>query len=342
MLNCVYRLVAPRVFEPVQVDVPASASCVYVRPTHLSICNADMRYYRGARSAQVLAEKLPMALIHEAIGVVVSDPTGTFKVGSTVVLLPNAPCETDEVIAENYLRSSKFCGSGFDGFMQELVVLPPQRVVALPDNVSMEVAAFTELVSVAAHAVARFDAIAHSRRARVGVWGDGNLGFIVSLLLKTWFPDTHVCVFGRNSYKMNDFTFVDETHLSYSVSPSAGALDHAFECCGGEGSVTAIDQIIDMVKPEATISLLGVSENPVSINTRMVLEKGLRLFGSSRSGRSDFIKAASLYDQHPEVPRYLESLVDNVFDVRAIADMSSAFEADLRKNAGKTIMKWNV
>lgn len=342
MLNCVYRLVAPRVFEPVEVDVPASSSCVYVRPTHLSICNADVRYYRGARSAQVLAEKLPMALIHEAIGCVVSDPTETFEVGSKVVMLPNAPCETDEVIAENYLRSSKFCGSGFDGFMQELVALPPQRVVALPDSISMEVAAFTELVSVAAHAVTRFDSIAHSRRARVGVWGDGNLGFIVSLLLKAWFPDMHVCVFGRNSYKMNDFTFVDETHFSYSVTPSTGSLDHAFECCGGEGSVAAIDQIIDMVKPEATVSLLGVSENPVSINTRMVLEKGLRLFGSSRSGRSDFIKVVSLYDQHPEIPGYLESLVDSVFDVRTIADMSSAFEADLRKSAGKTIMKWNV
>ena len=342
MHNCVYRLVAPRVFEPVQVDVSASSSCVYVRPTHLSICNADVRYYRGARSAQVLAEKLPMALIHEAIGRVVSDPTETFEVGSKVVMLPNAPCETDEVIAENYLRSSKFCGSGFDGFMQELVALPPQRVVALPDSISMEVAAFTELVSVAVHAVTRFDSIAHSRRARVGVWGDGNLGFIVSLLLKTWFPDMHVCVFGRNSYKMNDFTFVDETHLSYSVTPGTGSLDHAFECCGCEGSVAAIDQIIDMVKPEATVSLLGVSENPVSINTRMVLEKGLRLFGSSRSGRSDFIKVVSLYDQHPEIPGYLESLVDSVFDVRTIADMSSAFEADLRKSAGKTIMKWNV
>lgn len=342
MLNCVYRLVAPRVFEPVQVDVPASASCVYVRPTHLSICNADVRYYRGARSAQVLAEKLPMALIHEAIGVVVFDPTGTFKVGSKVILLSNAPCETDEVIAENYLRSSKFCGSGFDGFMQELVVLPPQRVVALPDNVSMEVAAFTELVSVAAHAVVRFDAIAHFRRARVGVWGDGNLGFIVSLLLKTWFPDMHVCVFGRNSYKLNDFTFVDEIYLSYNASLGMGELDHAFECCGGEGSAAAIDQIIDMVRPEATVSLLGVSENPVPVNTRMVLEKGLRLFGSSRSGRGDFVKVASLYEQRPEVPKYLESLVDNVFDIRSIADISSAFEADLRKSAGKTIMKWNV
>lgn len=51
MLNCVYRLVAPRSFEPVQVQVPEQGLQVVVRPTHLSICNADMRYYLGTRGA---------------------------------------------------------------------------------------------------------------------------------------------------------------------------------------------------------------------------------------------------------------------------------------------------
>lgn len=78
MLNCIYRLIAPRVFEPVQVDVDVSEG-VLVRPTYLSICNADVRYYQGARSSEVLAKKLPMALIHEAVGTVVKDATGSFR-----------------------------------------------------------------------------------------------------------------------------------------------------------------------------------------------------------------------------------------------------------------------
>lgn len=57
------------------------------------------------------------------------------------------------------------------------------------------------------------------------------------------------------------------------------------------------------------MSLLGVSENNVPINTRMVLEKGLRLFGSSRSGREDFEKTVELYREHPEVLDYLAALV---------------------------------
>lgn len=340
MLNTVYRLVAPRTFEPVVVPQDTTGKVV-VRPTHLSICNADQRYYQGTRSKEVLDKKLPMALIHEGIGRVVSDDTGTFQPGDAVVMLPNAPVEEDTFIAENYLRSSRFCGSGFDGFMQEAMVLPPERVVGLPQDVNREVAAFTELVSVATHAISRFDAIAHGRRERIGVWGDGNMGFIVSLLLHLRYPDAGIVVFGRNESKLHDFTFADETHLVGDVSGVA-PVDHAFECAGGEGSATAIEQIIDRINPEGTVSLLGVSENNVPINTRMVLEKGLRLFGSSRSGREDFEATVQLYRDHPEVLDYLASLVCSVNEARQISDITAAFEADIRKPMGKTVIQWNL
>ena len=340
MLNRVYRLVAPRVIEPVEVEEDLTADSVVVRPTRLSICNADMRYYLGRRSAEAMAAKLPMALIHEGIGRVVFDATGTLAPGTQVVMLPNAPAESDEVVAENYLRSSRFCGSGFDGFMQELCVLPASRVLALPEGINPDVAAFTELVSVAVHAVSRFDAIAHSRRESVGIWGDGNVGFIVALVLHAMFPDMKLNVIGRNPAKLADFTFA-ETYLAADVARMP-AIDHAFECCGGDGSVQAIDQAIDCIKPEGCISLMGVTENSVAINTRMVLEKGLRLFGSSRSGREDFERTLALYEEHPELPDYLESLVQAVVPVSDIKDMATAFETDLRKPMGKTVMVWSV
>lgn len=342
MLNCVYRLTAPGMIEPVEVEVPQlGEGNIVVRPTHLSICNADMRYYRGNRSAEALAKKLPMALIHEGIGEVVRDPSGLFSRGTKVVMLPNNPHELDACIAENYLKSSEFCGSGFDGFMQEYIILSSDRLVQLPSEIDKNVAAFTELVSVAVHAVSRFEAIAHERRACIGIWGDGNLGFIVSLILRMKYPDIRIEVFGRNEYKLSDFTFVDGTHLAYDYLEDAN-VDHAFECCGGDGSASAVDQIIDLIKPEGTVSLLGVSENPVPINTRMVLEKGLRLFGSSRSGRRDFLDTIELYNVHPEMLAYLSALVGSVVPIHSVADIAKAFEADARKSMGKTIMQWNI
>ncbi len=340
MLNCVYRLIAPKTFEPVQVDFDTSNK-VIVRPTYLSICHADQRYYQGTRSEEVMARKLPMALIHEGVGRVVSDDTGLFNKGERVVMLPNNPHETDEFIAENYLRSSEFCGSGFDGFMQESMVLDPQRLVSLPNGIEEQVAVITELVTVASHAISRFDTIAHGRRDRIGVWGDGNLGYLVALLLRMRYPSSKIVVFGLLDYKLDEFTFVDETWLTRDID-KVEPIDHAFECCGGEGSAPAIDQIIDIIRPEGTISLMGVSENPVPINTRMVLEKGLRMFGSSRSGRADFLQVIETYTQHPETLDYLSALVDQVHPVSSLSDVTEAFEADTHSPMGKTVMQWNM
>lgn len=341
MYNRVYRLVEAHTIEPVYEEVHLAGDVVAVRPTHLSICNADQRYYQGKRSAHVMARKLPMALIHEGIGRVAFDAAGEFAPGTRVVMLPNDPVEEDPCIAENYLRTSRFAGSGYDGFMQELCVLPRRRVMELPAGIDVNVAAFTELVSVAVHAQGRFDGIAHARKDDIGVWGDGNVGFIVGLVLHFAYPHARIHIIGRNSYKLADFTFAAGTYLSSSI-PDGLLVDHAFECCGGEGSTSAIDQIIDHIRPEGTVSLMGVSEYPVPINTRMVLEKGLRLFGSSRSGRADFERTLAMHKEHPQMASYLSALVGNVVHVSSVRDIASAFDADMRKPMGKTIMEWDM
>ena len=298
MLNTVYRLVAPRRFEVAFNDIDLNSDKVVVRPTHLSICHADQRYYQGTRPADVMAKKLPMALIHEAIGDVVYDATGEFKPGELVVMIPNTPVEKDDVIAENYLRSSKFRASGFDGFMQDNVALDRDRLVRLPQDIDRTVAAFTEIVSVSVHALRRFERFTHARKNVVGIWGDGNLGYITAVFFHYMHPDTKLVIFGTNEDKLSGFTFADET-------------------------------------------LLGVSEYAVPINTRMVLEKGLHLYGSSRSGRADFEKTVELYQEYPEILGYLSNIVGAQVEVNSIADMTRAFEMDINKMMGKTIMIWN-
>lgn len=340
MINTVYRLCAPRRFEIAFSDVDVTEG-VIVRPTHLSICNADQRYYQGTRDIKVLKEKLPMALIHEGIGQVVFDNSGQFTPGDRVVMVPNIPTETDDYIAENYLRSSKFCGSSADGFMQEYYQLAPERLVKLPEGIDPDVAAFTELVSVSTHAITRFKAIAHNRRETIGVWGDGNLAFITSLLLKKSLPHSKICVFGINREKLSDFSFADGTYLTTEI-PAELQLDHAFECVGGNGSPVAIEQIIGVIRPEGTISILGVSEYPIAVNTRMILEKGLRLFGTSRSGQADFRRTVELYKEYPEIPIYLSRLVSSTVEINKFADIKEAFETDIKKAFGKTILHWNI
>lgn len=340
MLNTVYQLKRPRQFEVVFKEAGLEPDRILVRPSRLSICHADQRYYQGSRPEEVLRVKLPMALIHEGTGRVIYDPTGQFAVGDAVVMIPNLPMEQDAYIGENYLRSSRFRASGVDGFLQEYIQTVPERVVLLPEGIHPSVAAFTELVSVAYHALGRLFAFSHGRMEQAAVWGDGNLGYVTALLLRYLRPEAHLTVIGTHEEKLSYFTFADETMLTTQLQDDF-TFDHALECVGGPAAPSAINQIISHIRPEGTVGILGVTEELAPVNTRMVLEKGLRMIGSSRSGRADFTGLLELYSRYPQLVSYLENIVGEEFVVRDIKDIRNAFEADIHKLMGKTIMIWS-
>ena len=340
MKNRIYSLVRPGEIEIIEDVINEEMDdIVVVRPTHLSICRADQRYYQGMRAPEVLAKKLPMALIHEGIGRVVLDKKGEFKEGEWVAMVPNTPTEYDDVIAENYLRTSKFRASGFDGFMQDYVAMGRDRLVRLPESIDKEVAAFTELASVAYHTIDRFDKTAHVRRNTIGVWGDGNIGFLVAVMLKYRYPESKLVVLGIDEEKLGDFTFADRTVHTGAI-PEGFHVDHAFECVGGMASGMVINQIIDHINPEGTIAIMGVSEDPVPINTRMVLEKGLHIIGSSRCGVKDFENLINFYVEHPDVVEEFKKIIGDVVAVSTVSDMVKAFELDKKRHNGKTVMVW--
>ncbi len=338
MINSIYQLVSPHVFSVKYQQISREEQQVIVRPEYMAICHADQRYYRGLRNARDLAKKLPMALIHECAGTVIKDNSNTFSVGQRVVLIPNVPGDDIKGIYENYAPNSGFLSSGKDGFMRELVAINPDRVVPY-DNILPSTAAITEFVSVAMHAVSRLQVLAHEYRNDFVVFGDGSLAFVVSLVLRNTFPKAKITVVGMTPKKLDLFGFVDNTYLANEL-PEDYRCDHAFECCGGEGSQSAISDIIAHIRPQGTIVLMGVSENPVPIFTRMVLEKGLTIVGSSRSGRADFEKAIALMSGR-EMQTRLSSIIQEDEPVRTIKDIHRVFETDLT-TPFKTVFRWNI
>ena len=147
-------------------------------------------------------------------------------------------------------------------------------------------------------------------------------------------------VFGKHLENLNLFSFADEVHQILNV-PDDLAIDHAFECVGSSASQSAIEQMIDLINPQGTINLFGVSEYPIPINTRMILEKGLTIQGNSRSEREDFIGVVETLKQNPQLFEYLEKIVTNICEVATLDDLKQAFDIDNNSHFGKTILKWN-
>lgn len=340
MLNQVFQLVRPKNIMIKYEDISVNQNDrVLVRPLYMALCHADQRYFQGKREPSILAKKLPMALIHESCGIVVSDPTKTFSVGQKVVMIPNQPPEASgEIFYENYMKGTKFLSSGFDGFMQEVVQLPPDRLVKY-DDIDDTVAVISEFVSVAAHAVERFNCISHPVREQVAIIGDGSLSYVTATVLNALFPEIKITVIGRNHEKLSMFNFVDKTYLTSEI-PEDFSFDHAFECCGGAGSEYAIDDIIKYIKPQGTVILMGVSDNKIAVNTRDILEKGLTVVGSSRSGRTDFETAINIM-ANKRLQNRFKNIIFEDKPVQNINDIYRVFDTDLTTSF-KTIFKWKV
>ena len=347
MINNVYQLVAPKTIAVKFEDVQTEGK-ILVRPRCMALCHADQRYYQGKRDPEVMKKKLPMALIHECMGEVLEDPTGTYKPGDPVVMIPNVPGKGPDYIYENYAKGSGFLSSGRDGFMRELVNLDPDRVVSCA-GVPEHIAAITEFVSHRikttecmcgnAHKFRRFDAVAHATRNRIAIIGDGSMGYCVACMLSIMAPESDLIVIGRNADKLSMFSFVKERYLTNEV-PDDLTFDHAFECCGGEGSGPAIDMVIAHIAPQGTLMLLGVSENPVPVYTRNVLEKGMTLVGCSRSGRGDFEVAVEAM-RHPDMQNRLSQIIHVAGEVHNVKDIKKVFATDML-TPFKTVFEWCV
>ncbi len=326
MINRIYRLTEPKVFS-LDIEDMDMGNGVLLKPTYMSVCRADQRYYLGQRSVEVLRKKLPMALIHEAAATVIHDPSGVFSRGEQVVMIPNVPPRNpSEGIYENYAAGSAFLSSGIDGFLREYITMPHDRLVSA-NGIKGYIASSAELLSVCVHAFRRFELLAHGTRRRIGVWGDGSVAYFLCVVIKKLMPEAEICVIGKSQTKLAYFSFCDEVYDASELTADF-YVDHAFECCGGEGSSFALDDIIKYIMPQGCVLLMGVSENKVPVLTRMVLEKGLTLVGSSRSGREDFVCAADILADARASHR-IERVTDYFGEVRGTSDLHRAFDASL-------------
>ena len=340
-----YKVTAPEVIEEFISTLEYDNTKVLVKVDMMAICKADIRYYLGNREKSVLDRKYPLAPIHEAVGIVVKDPTKTFAPGDKVILVPNSinykKCKKcyfdrckDADLGENYCPHASFKSSTSDGFMAPFHSIDPSLLVKYHSSIPSEIAVFSELLSVSNAACRRID---FSRANNIALFGDGIMGYMVYLLL-THLYKKKVTVFGLNKDKLSLFKHAE----TYNFNDYDGKqFDTLIECVGGKGSEFAINQMIDIAQIGSDLILMGVSEANVAINTRKILEKGLVLKGVTRSTVEDFEKASKAISIK-EVQDELKPLVLSIGRIESVNDVYAHFEMVINNLTviGKNLMRF--
>lgn len=294
MIKQIIRLIRPGLFLPCFEIENQGKDDILVRPRYLSICAADQRYFQGKRPPEILKQKLPLALFHEAVGEILHDPFGEIAPGTYCVMLPGGV--ESEKNKSNYKKGAYFRSSNADGFCQEIMSLKRNELLPICGE-PVWLYVFTELVSVCCQALRRLEEIIQIKdNIKIGIWGDGSMAFVMALTVAYLKPHCPLYVFGKHDDKLINFSFATK-QINIADKYDSTFVDIAIECVGGVGSQSAIAQAVDKLSPMGFLILMGVSETPPNVPTRLILEKGLVIIGSSRSTLEDFECAMHLIDK---------------------------------------------
>lgn len=351
--NRIFRLTKPFEFTEIEECIKSiPKDYVLVKPTMASICAADIRYYTGERRPRDLKEKLPMALLHESLGIIIKSNSKHFQKANRVVIVPNVPCYINSPekhpypcdicknVGENYCPDAIFKSSGYDGFSQNYILHPAECTVKLPKEIPDKVAVYSELISVVHNIYKR---IKIDKGSKIVIFGDGSIGYIISLFMKYFDEENNynICVVGKNCTKLKKFDFVNT--ISYNSKYLINKIknsDIVFEAIGGINSQKGINTAIRTIKPGGKIILVGVSETLVPVNTRDILAKGLHLIGTSRSETKDFCSIIPFFKKK-EVQKRLKALTYKIINIKNKEDLKEAFDFASKKNEywGKFLLK---
>jgi len=271
----------------VEAEAPGPGE-VEVRIRAGGICGSDLHYYQHGGFGTV---RIREALIpgHEIAGEVAAVGAGVTRVrpGDRVAVNPSRPCGHCEYCLEGRPRhclEMRFLGSAMrfphvQGGFRERLVCSEAQAVLLPEQLSLELAAFAEPLSVCLHAANQAGEL---MERRVLVTGSGPIGALAILvarhagareIVSTDLADAPLAIARRigADAAINMRTGADAFER---FAAGKGHFDIVFEA---SGSGAALASAIGAARPGAVIVQVGLGgEMTVPINAIVAKEIALR------------------------------------------------------------------
>jgi len=238
-----------------------------VKVRYAGVCSTDLEILKGYMDFSGIPG-------HEFVGTVV---TPRSLAGRRVTGEINISCGKCKLcirgLGKHCVERSVLGIKGRNGAFAEYLTLPMSNLHAVPDGVSDEEAAFTELLAAACEIPER---VYISQSCRVAVLGDGRLAAMVAQVLKL--KTKALIVIGVEPEKMRVFAGlgIDTIHTA-AIPAMKGTCDTVVECTG---SRMGLPDAVDLVRPRGTIVLKSTFHDPLKWNPSRVAVDEITIVGS--------------------------------------------------------------
>jgi 2-desacetyl-2-hydroxyethyl bacteriochlorophyllide A dehydrogenase len=284
-----------------EIDVPSvKPSEVLIKAAYTGVTNADVGLFDGDASFHKGATpRYPVTPGSEMSGWVakVGANVKHLKQGDPVVVQSSRGCGACDACAaseEAYCEDASSASARFRGAYAEFLTVPGRYVHKLPENADVKQAVICDALAVVVKALNKLEAMLRtiSSLPRFAVVGAGPIGHLFARMLAL--REYPVTVFDDNPRRL---AYFNGSSISTSANKSElGQYDYLIEATGAP---EALQNMLDMSKPGATLLLLGLpySHRSFSIEGGNTLDK--TIIWSAGAGKNDFCEAIELLPQLP-------------------------------------------
>lgn len=303
-----------RTLEVVERPVPEPGPGeALVRISSVGICGTDVHGYLGR------ADRLPMTLGHDAVGVVAGFGPGAGTgpgVGARVTIDPMISCDScAECLAgrRQLCPRGAYLGMTCPGTMADYLTVPAHRLVPVPPALSDTDATVLEPVAVALHLLGRIGGFAPASR-RAHVIGGGPLGVLLAqtLAARGWAVRVHEPQAYRRAIAAAAGLEV------HDATPSGEAADGPVLIVETSASAPGVALARSLAAPGSLVALVGRA--PADFSSAEILLRELTVLGV-RSGVDRYPESIALVAAGSVTPA---RVVTHEF---GLADAAEAFDA---------------
>lgn len=291
------RALGPGALEVVDVPEPAPDPGVQVKTLTVGICGTDVKILEGA-----IPVDYPRTLGHEAVGEVMSAPTGSrFSAGDRVLVDPAISCGVCVMCRmgrTNICLVGGLAGRDADGVFAEYVVVPEARLTRVPTGLSDTAAGLLQVLGTCVHAVKSIETSPGQVAAVIGLGVGGQL--ISQLLTRSGLTVVGVT---RSAWKR---AVADEAGIA-ATTDLAGAETLLADITSGLGPQIVVEAVGKEETLARAIGSVATGGQVLVFGTLTVAKKGLPYYDLYHKEVTLFNPRAAVMSDYEEGVQLAES-----------------------------------
>lgn len=259
---------------------------VLIKVAYAGICGSDKHIFNKG----MFVEHIPETMGHEFVGKVekIGRNVTDFSIGNYVTANPMIYCGKCYACRQkmyNACETLTFIGESRPGGFAEYISLNKEKVIKIPENLSLKTAVLCEPLAVAIHTLKR---IQIDNRKKIAILGAGPIGILLATVASSIYGIRNISVIDISTNRLD---FLKNKYPFICTKVKFAKQDFYDLIIDAAGSDVAFNNAIEHIYPDGSLCIVSLSEKRYSIDINLLVNRQIKLIGCNGYDNIDLVNA---------------------------------------------------